>query len=188
MKTMNPGFADPVLQSQACFRAVLEAMARPGLIRRVADGPDAPGLDPVTAAVLLSLVDQDTPLYLDPAFAGAADWLRFHAGVPLVAAGAAAFALVGMPDFASFGAGSDEAPEEGATVLVQVAALGRGVPCRLTGPGLAAPGTLWVEGLPDAFVQDWAGNARLFPRGVDVILCAGEQLAALPRTVMIEAD
>jgi len=43
-----------------------------------------------------------------------------------------------------------------------------------------------VAGLPPGFLAEWEANRALFPRGVDVILCAGDHLAALPRTVRIE--
>ena len=33
-----------------------------------------------SAAVLLTLADHETPLWLDPAFAGARDWVAFHCG------------------------------------------------------------------------------------------------------------
>jgi len=39
--------------------------------------------------------------------------------------------------------------------------------------------------LPDDFTARWANNRALFPRGVDVILVAGTDIAALPRTVHI---
>jgi alpha-D-ribose 1-methylphosphonate 5-triphosphate synthase subunit PhnH len=35
-------------------------------------------------------------------------------------------------------------------------------------------------------VSIWRRNHALFPRGVDLILCAGDKLTALPRTVAIE--
>ena len=37
-----------------------------------------------------------------------------------------------------------------------------------------------------AFVAAWAANRARFPRGVDVVLCAGDRIAALPRSVTIE--
>ena len=61
-----PGFAEPVADAQTTFRAVLDAMARPGTIHQVGANlsPPAP-LDPATAAVLLTLADNETPLWLD---------------------------------------------------------------------------------------------------------------------------
>ncbi|GAC1342175.1 MAG: phosphonate C-P lyase system protein PhnH [Acetobacteraceae bacterium] len=184
----QPGFADPVAESQAVFRAVLDAMARPGRMHEVA-APAAPppGLDRATAAVLLTLVDAETPLWLDQAAAPAREWVLFHCGAALASAAEAQFAVaVGPAPLAAFPAGTDDAPETGATVILQVQALGDGPALRLSGPGLAAPATLAVTGLPADFVAFWAANRALFPRGIDVILCAGDRLAALPRSVHVE--
>jgi alpha-D-ribose 1-methylphosphonate 5-triphosphate synthase subunit PhnH len=185
-----PGFADPVGEAQAIFRAVLDALSRPGRLGSAGAGlaPPAP-LDPATAAVALALVDQETPLFLDAAMQAAGPWLAFHAGAPVVAERArAAFVLASSwVDFPGLMAGTDEAPEASATVILQVSALGSGTAYRLAGPGLAAPAVLRVAGLGENFVAAWAANHALFPRGVDLVLCAGTTLAALPRSVNVEA-
>jgi alpha-D-ribose 1-methylphosphonate 5-triphosphate synthase subunit PhnH len=186
--TLSPGFADPVLDSQACFRAVLDAMARPGTIHTV-DAPHEPPapLDRATAAVLLTLVDADTPLWFDQTAAHAAPWIAFHCGAPIAPLPGAVFALALAPlPLAQLNPGSDEAPETSATLIKQVAALGSGTRLRLSGPGLAAPTTMHVEGLAPGFVAEWADNHARFPRGIDLILCAGDRLAAFPRTLMIQ--
>jgi alpha-D-ribose 1-methylphosphonate 5-triphosphate synthase subunit PhnH len=191
---MRPGLADPVLDAQAVFRAVLDAMARPGRIVDVA-GPFSvpPTLDPAAAAVCLTLVDFETPLWLDAAGATpeAIEYLEFHCGAPMVDdAGAARFALVtdasSLTTLDCFDAGTDEAPDRSATVIVQVAALGGGRGRRLRGPGIARDTRLDVRGLPAAFWAGWRENHARFPRGVDVILSAGTTLAALPRTTAVE--
>jgi alpha-D-ribose 1-methylphosphonate 5-triphosphate synthase subunit PhnH len=82
--------------------------------------------------------------------------------------------------------GSDEAPETSATLVLQLAALGSGTTLQLSGPGLAAPTTMQVDGLPPGFVGEWATNHARFPRGIDLILCAGDRLAAFPRTLTIK--
>ncbi len=184
---LGAGFADPVLDGQACFRAVLDALAHPGRIV-AAEAPDPPSpLDPATAAVLLTLVDAEAPLWLDDAAAPARDWIAFHCAAPLAARGEAAFGLsLGAASLTGFGIGTDDAPENGATLILQVEALGRGLPLRLSGPGLAAPAVLRVDGLAPGFVQEWTANHAAFPRGVDLILCAGSRMAALPRSVRIK--
>lgn len=184
-----PGFAEPVTDAQATFRAVLDAMARPGTLhqagaRLAASVP----LDHATAAVLLTMADNETPLWLDQTAAPARDWLAFHCGAVIVAApGVARFAVaLSWPDLSRFAVGSHEAPEESTTLILQVAALGRGNRYRLSGPGLREPAALLVGGLPARFIADWRQNHALFPRGVDIVLCAGTTLAALPRSVSIE--
>lgn len=184
-----PGFADPVLESQAAFRAVLEAMARPGTVRAAGAGltPPAP-LGPAAAAVLLTLVDGETKLFLAPDFAPARDWIGFHCGAVSVAMpGAAAFVLAdALPDLAALDAGSDESPDASATIILQVAALGSGRTLVLSGPGLREAASLEVSGLPEDFPALWAANHALYPRGIDLILCCGTMLAALPRSVHVK--
>jgi alpha-D-ribose 1-methylphosphonate 5-triphosphate synthase subunit PhnH len=185
----SPGFADPVADAQATFRAVLDAMARPGHVHRAGENLQPPSpLDRATAAVLLTLADNDTPLWLDPAAAAASDWLAFHCGTSIVSDPAYASFVVtlSLPDLAVLPAGSHEAPESSATLILQVRALGNGTRWRLAGPGLREPTLLAIDGLPRDFARIWRDNHALFPRGVDIVLCAGDQLSALPRSVTVE--
>lgn len=184
-----PGFADPVPDAQECFRAILEAMARPGTVMMAGGGltPPAP-LDPATAGVLLTLVDYDTPLWVPPEAAAARDWIAFHCGTGFTETPAcAAFGLaLGLPDLRAFSPGTHEQPECAATIIVQVESLRDGVPFRLRGPGLRSFNTLTARGLPADFGQIWQQNHTSFPLGVDLILCADTTLAALPRSVTVE--
>lgn len=184
-----PGFTDAVGDAQATFRAVLDAMARPGRLHQAGEQLIAPApLDQVTAAVLLTLVDNETPLWLAPDVATARDWLAFHCGAVIVDGPAeAAFAVSrSLPDLTGLAAGSHETLESSATLILQIATLGCGARYRLSGPGLREPALLAAGGLPDGFAAAWQRNHALYPRGVDIILCAGTTLAALPRSVSIE--
>lgn len=188
MTRLTPGFADPVLDAQASFRAILEAMSRPGRIQRIEARitPPAP-LCAAAGAALLSLADADTPLWLD-AGDTVAEWLRFHCGAPITPEiGAARFAVAvgAAPSLESLDVGTDEDPQLGATLFLQVAGLEAGNGWRLTGPGIQHEHLLRVIGAPPGFLAAWARNRHLFPRGVDVLLCAGDMIAALPRSVMI---
>lgn len=188
MTRLTPGFADPVLDAQASFRAILEAMSRPGRIQRIDARitPPAP-LCSAAGATLLSLADADTPLWLDAGDA-VAEWLRFHCGAPITPdIGAARFVVAcgAAPSLEALDIGTDEDPQLGATLVLQVAGLVAGDGWRLTGPGIQHEHRLGVLGAPAGFVAAWARNQAVFPRGVDVLLCAGDSIAALPRSVMI---
>ena len=189
MSVDRPGFADPVLDAQACFRAVLDAMARPGTLHEAGAGLTPPdGLDRATAAVLLTLIDAETFLHASAPFASAHDWIAFHCGVAATAPeSSAAFVLTDrLPALDQLAGGSDEAPETSATIILQVRGFASGSRLRLSGPGLRVPMLLAVDGLPDDFIARWRVNRRQFPRGVDLLLCAGGQITALPRTVSVE--
>jgi alpha-D-ribose 1-methylphosphonate 5-triphosphate synthase subunit PhnH len=185
---LDAGFADPVRDAQRSFRAVLDAMAHPGRTAGVT-GVAAPSpLGTASAAVLLTLVDHETPLWLDPDAEAARQWIKFHCGAPVVAKQeACGFALVlSLPDLGRLPAGTHESPETSATVICQVESFDTGKVFRLAGPGLREPVSLTVKGLPRDFISIWRRNHTLFPRGIDLILCSGDRLTALPRTVSIQ--
>ena len=185
-ETLLPGFADPVTDAQACFRAVLAAMSRPGSVHAVPRVSAPTPLHEATASVLLALVDHETPLSLDRASDAARSWIVFHTGTAIVPASSASFALaLSLPPLDDLPSGTDEAPETAMTVILQVADLDRGQRFVLEGPGLREPHALFADELPADFAAIWQRNHALFPRGIDLILCAGSQLAALPRSVTI---
>ena len=187
-----PGFSDPVLASQAVFRTVMEAMARPGRIAEIdaAIAPPAP-LGTAAAALALTLLDYETPFWLDPALAAAPEvdgWLKFHTGAPRTADPAsAAFAFVAepatMPGFDAFGLGSSEYPDRSTTLVLEVETLTEGDGFRLSGPGIKGSRSFSAASLPADFAERMAENRALFPRGVDLVLTCGRRLAALPRSV-----
>lgn len=192
--TLMAGLADPVLDSQSVFRSILRAMSFPG--RRQSLDIKAPAPEPLgqaMAGLCLTLLDVDTPVWLDPRAntPAVADHLKFHCGTPLVTApDDARFAVIAapreMPRLASFDAGSDQYPDRSATLLIQVPTLDRGRAVRLTGPGIKDHAMLFAAGLPAWFWEDWSANGRLFPTGVDVILTCGADLVGLPRGVKAE--
>jgi alpha-D-ribose 1-methylphosphonate 5-triphosphate synthase subunit PhnH len=191
MTALAPGFVDPPLAAQAVFRRLLDAMARPGMVVSLEAPPAPPPLAPAAGAIALTLCDADTAVWLDPALrtAEVVAWLRFHTGCRIVgAAEDAAFAFaadtVALP-FDRLPIGSDEFPDRSATAVVQVARLGAGAPLCLAGPGIETTTRLHVQGLPAGFVAWRARNHVAYPRGVDVVLVAGTQIAGLPRSTAV---
>jgi alpha-D-ribose 1-methylphosphonate 5-triphosphate synthase subunit PhnH len=191
--SIQPGFADAVAQSQSVFRIAMEAMARPGRILGVRAGlkPPAP-LNPTTAALLLTLCDFETTVWLDAALTdtpGVAGFVRFHTGARLVGApGEAAYAVVSdarrMLPLASLAQGTAEYPDRSATLIMQVAELNASG-WRLEGPGIRGDQMFSASPLPDDFVQQARVNRGRFPRGVDTFFTTDKELAALPRSTRL---
>ena len=110
-----PGFADPVGEAQATFRAVLDAMARPGRLHhggRAADRAGAARSGDRRGAADAGR-QRDAAVARSPPQRAARDWLAFHCGAAIVdAPDKAAFAVaLSLPDLAALPAGSHEAPE-----------------------------------------------------------------------------
>jgi alpha-D-ribose 1-methylphosphonate 5-triphosphate synthase subunit PhnH len=190
-----PGFADPVQGTQRSFRAILDAMARPGRIHACGGELATPRpLGPAMAAVCLTLADADTPLWLSPSLATrpVCSYLRFHCHSPLTEQlDQASFVLAApgeFPDLSALATGVDRFPDRGATTIAEVASLVADAPggWTLTGPGIDGAARLEVAGLPAEFPRVWRCNGARFPRGVDLILTSGDRLAALPRTTRVE--
>jgi alpha-D-ribose 1-methylphosphonate 5-triphosphate synthase subunit PhnH len=191
---LAPAFDDPALASQTVFRTVMEALARPGRPRPLWSPLSAPPpLSKTAAAVALTLLDYETPFWLDPRLAAAdevAAWLRFHAGAPLTTdSSQAAFAFVcdpaAMPAFEAFAPGSLEYPDRSTTLVVQVASFGQGEELALSGPGIAGTTSFSAQPLPADFRARLIANREMFPRGIDLFLVSEDAVAALPRSIRI---
>lgn len=189
------GFADPVMEAQAAFKAAMWASARPGLVRQVPLLAEAPvSLSPAAAAILLALADFETPLWLAPEIAAgeAGAYLRFHSGAPIVSdAGKAMFALVTAEEAAALlpllSSGDERYPDRSASLLIDVPALQGGRKVRLSGPGIRGEVTISPAGLGDPFWRLMSDNHRRYPLGVDCFLCCGQDVIGLPRSIAVSA-
>ena len=206
---MGAGFADPVHGAQQTFRVLLGAMSEPGRLHALPpaavdglDPPDAelrPPLGIALAATLLTLLDADTPVHLAGALGNddARAWLRFHTGARDVAAVATMSAALARDVDAALWSrldlGTDDAPQAGATLFVEVDALSDrplpgAVALKLRGAGIDSSRDLAVAGLPPAFWQWRAALRSELPRGVDLVLACGTRLVAIPRSTRIESE
>jgi alpha-D-ribose 1-methylphosphonate 5-triphosphate synthase subunit PhnH len=186
-----------IFDTQRHFRTLLDCMARPGKIGRlaaVAVTPPPPLLA-ASAYVAFTLLNADATFNVTALGAGIADYLRANTQArptPLPEA-----------DFVFAEGSGDEAflheartgiatyPETGATVVLQVANLGRsssvgGLQLTLEGPGVEGRTVLLAAGLNPACLEVLKQRNAEFPLGIDAILTAGDGLVAcLPRTTRV---
>ncbi|MGQ7935608.1 phosphonate C-P lyase system protein PhnH [Paraburkholderia sp. D1E] len=196
LSTLTPGFADPVHDTQAVFRTLLDALSRPGTVGVVESGlPEvrATRAEFAAFAALLTLCDYATPVWLAQVDTALGSALRFHTGAPLVdEPGQAAFAYIHdastMPPLESFALGEAESPEHSVTLLIRVEALTGGTPVVLSGPGIQHTTTISPIGLPEHFWHERAALAPLFPCGIDCYLVCGSTLIGLPRTTQAKVN
>lgn len=181
---LDGGFTDAPRDSAHAFRAVMEAMARPGRIVRLQGALAPVPVSRAAAAVLLTLCDPDTPLWLAPSHDSAAlrAWLAFHTGAPLATPETCRFALgswAALLPVDRFAAGTPEYPDRSATLIVERDTLENKGPA-FTGPGIRGLARLDLPET-DAFHR----NAARFPLGFDCLFTCGNSLAALPRSTRI---
>jgi alpha-D-ribose 1-methylphosphonate 5-triphosphate synthase subunit PhnH len=205
-----PGFANPVDDAQAVFRAVLAAFSRPGIPVFLASRnlpPPVPGLSQNLLALALAFCDGDTPLWLDAATdtPEARHHLRFHCAAPFAAEpSGASFIFISrpedMPRLSAFNSGRADFPDRSATLVINAALAGaRAADMELSGPGVKGSDRgSWqrfrVSGLPAWFWKDWDENRAAYPLGVDIVFADVETsgsggpsvtLLGLPRTVRV---
>lgn len=193
---MPAGFSDKVMSAQSTFRSVMDAMARPGSVQRIAAAAGTPAaMMRGTAAIALTLFDHDTPVWLDPQMSETLDvakWLKFHTGVPVVAdSSICSFAIVGdaraLPALDRFAFGSSEYPDRSTTLILQIDSLTEGPALELRGPGIDGTAVLRASIQPPDLFERLAINATIFPRGIDVVLVHDDTIVAIPRTTRFAA-
>lgn len=188
--TLAPGLADGVHDSQQAFRAVLDALARPGHIRHIGSALPSVALGGAMARLLLSLSDDETPVWWQGTAMGLPHWLRFHTGAPVATQpDAASFAVLTdpaqMPLLAEFASGTAASPEFSCTVFIELPALTGGQALEWRGPGIETVQCVDLQGLPDDFWAQWQANHAAFPQGVDIVFTSGDHALGLPRATRV---
>jgi alpha-D-ribose 1-methylphosphonate 5-triphosphate synthase subunit PhnH len=178
---VRPGNRD----AQRIFRAVLDALARPGTTTRL---PTPAGV-PAALVALLALADLDTPVcVLDATSAGSEQWLRAvmtATSAPGAALGearlVAALRPVTVDELRAVRVGTPADPEEAALVALAVPALTGGPAVRLEGPGVVSGAVITPAGLPVGWLDVRAAVA--YPAGADLLLVDSDgACVGLPRS------
>ncbi len=182
--SLTGGFNDTARDAASAFRAIMNAIARPGQIQTVTGALPPPPLSAAAGAVLLTLCDTDTPVYLagDADCAAVRDWLAFHTGAPLTGPSHCMFALgrwEALIPLSQYPIGTPEYPDRSATLIVESDTLNTNG-SDLTGPGIRERSQLLLPD-PDAIQS----NQALFPLGIDFLLTSRDQVAGLPRSTSI---
>ena len=178
---------DPVADTRRTFRALVDAMARPGTVHAVPVGP-------ADRAVIATLVDHEVTLRSDDGeltdrLAGEG---RFDPA-PLAEADVVHTTDGSGDSIAEARRGTLEEPSDGATVVYRVEQVSTDLDSSsgattlsLTGPGVPDRREVLVEGFPSTAVDAFEATTAGFPRGIDVVLASAKRIAALPRTVTVE--
>lgn len=197
----DPAF-DPVFDSQRTFRALLDAMARPGEIRQLPTIPlqletwpaaialiGLTFLDPLTSFAVVGEGAVDLTAYLQrntsapTLMVGAAEWLFARAADPVT-----------PTLLEQLNPGTLTQPELGSTAVLLVEAISA-VPVdgatqmTLRGPGIKESLSVSVQGLSSLTLEARNRMTSGFPLGIDLFLVdpAG-QVLALPRTTKIQVE
>ena len=191
---ISTGFLNPVHDSQQWYRAVLEAMSRPGMLCAATGAehiPSAPStLNPTTAALALTLLDHEVNVWVQQPEDELGQWIQFHCGCVIQPTPTLAdFTIIqdgsALPDFTQFSIGTAEYPDRSTTLIIQVESFERGKIVYLSGPGILSEVPLQVEGLDDLFWKTQETNTTLFPQGFDTVLAAPEGIVCIPRSISI---
>lgn len=153
--TLLASFTHPVADSQRAFRLIQKATSEPGVVVSLprSSGGEA---SPAALAVQMTLVDRDTPLYVNPLSLvnSLSDSLRPH----------------------------QKESGKAATVIVEVTALNGGLTLRLSGPGRLEKRAV-APRLPEGVLRYLRDEAR---GNVDLIFTCEDKMMALPHTTHVQ--
>jgi alpha-D-ribose 1-methylphosphonate 5-triphosphate synthase subunit PhnH len=179
--------------SQQVFRAVLDALARPGTAMSLPEGPLrtlAPAVVPVFA-----LADLGTGVcVLENTDDRWGDIVTTATNAPLWPAELARLVAAVRPvteaEVRDFARGTALAPGTAALVSLAVPDVHGGARrWRMTGPGIPGETTLSPLGLPPGFVAARAEAVAGYPAGIDVLLVTRDgHVVGLPRTTTINEE
>jgi alpha-D-ribose 1-methylphosphonate 5-triphosphate synthase subunit PhnH len=206
VKIVRENCFDEVFDSQAAFRALLDALSRPGSVCRLPDCSyaGAPrGFCTPALSILKTLCDHRVSFSVG-ADSRDSEWVRYleaNLATPFKGVEEADYVLFDGTrfdeDFSRLKRGSAEFPETSATAVLCVSRLAEGAgeadakPCRLvlTGPGVRERTSLTLTGLDHRYTEERGRANRFPPMGIDLFLVDPEgRVAGIPRSSAVETS
>jgi alpha-D-ribose 1-methylphosphonate 5-triphosphate synthase subunit PhnH len=186
-----PGLSPRGAREQSAFRALLEAMARPGTVGRV---DPHPGGGPFAAplALLESLLDHEVTFAVVPDADAAREPLLRYTGSRASPPERADYLLCHGADGIAAGLraakdGELEYPDRSGTLVALVESVGAGDVLWLAGPGVRTTVDVRVGGFTAEHRQLFAERNASVPTGVDLVLIdADGRFTCLPRYTRIQ--
>lgn len=153
--TLLASFTHPVADSQRALRLIHKALSEPGMALSLPHFSAWGSASPAATAVLMTLVDRDTPRYVD----GTLDNDAILESL--------------IPD-------ADE-PKKRTTIVMDVASLNGGLTLRLSGPDVTESRAVAPK-LPESVLRFLREGSR---RNIDLIFTCRDRMIALPGTTDI---
>jgi alpha-D-ribose 1-methylphosphonate 5-triphosphate synthase subunit PhnH len=168
-----------VAREQRAFRALLNAMARPGTVATVAHHPHG-GRRAVAVALLEALLDHEVTFAVVPEQAEVIETLLRLTGSRLAPPEEANYLLAEGDGIAHAlrvaTTGTPEYPDQGGMVFAtisRVSATAGGAPALvLAGPGIDGRRTVWIDGFTDECRRLFTDKNGDLPLGIDLVLAA----------------
>jgi alpha-D-ribose 1-methylphosphonate 5-triphosphate synthase subunit PhnH len=181
-------------QEQRAFRALLDAMARPGTVHALPAARAADGAWGSALVVLQCLLDHEVTFAVEADDRSVHEQILRRTGARSAAVAAADYVLadaahaLDVIELAS--EGYFEEPERSATVVVRVEAIGTGaLRAVLSGPGIETVQPLAIAGLDAAALRALIDRNAVYPTGIDAIIVDPQgRVACLPRSTRIELE
>jgi len=194
---------DEVFDSQAIFRNLIDAVARPGRIYtldKIAFEHTPVDLNPFVLSVFRTLCDNNVLIGGAGFNEGWLEYLRINTATLLAAIDEADYLLFDgtlfAEDFSRLNVGDLEFPEVGATVVLLVKTLSDEngersdselLTLKMKGPGIKNETFLRITGLDIKYIETSNHLKEFYPMGVDLILLdTSGKIAAIPRSIKVE--
>lgn len=181
--TLLASFSHSFADSQRAFRLILKAISEPGIKVTLPQIPVWGNASPAATAILMTLVDRETPFWLDSSLGDEAmlEQLQRLGATTAAKADASVALLHAASDMAIEQFMPGDAPT---TVIIEVPALSGGLTLRLSGPNLREPRAI-APRLPKAVLHYLRERVHSFPQPIDLIFTCGDQMMALPHTANV---
>lgn len=192
-----------VFDSQAVFRKLMDAMARPGriyILDKISFEYTPTGLNPFVLSVFKTICDNNVLIGGAGCNEDWLEYLRINTMTLLAAVEEADYLLFNgamfIEGFGNIKTGNLEFPEHGGTAVLLVENLSdkngtRANPGSLTlrmkGPGIKNATIIKVTGLNIKYIETSNNLKKFYPMGIDLILIDNSgKIAAIPRSTKLE--